>query len=451
MRMIFFSFLIILCIHITTGYGQIVSHLLNIDEPKGALTPKSIVHNGNGVFAAQNMMYNHSICFYDRSFDLIKILKDKVKLSNYGFCDLDHWYQGSPVECDFSSDGRFAFVSNYKLYGKGFRSDADDNCRINGEHERGYIYKIDTDNFQIVEVFEVGSVPKYVYYLDGYNILAVSNWCSGTVSLIDLAQGKTTHEIAVGAYPRGLAFYEGQLMVALMGEDKVVSIDLEGGEITQRFEVGAGPRDLHVDSTKGLLYISLNNENALAVYDLRQKRIKVKRRLGQLPRSMALSENGQWLFVCLYGENKVAILDASNAKILSKITSCYKPIGIEYDDEKNQLWVACYGGEISIYSVINDPPGTTKDSLANEILSMNQSRDEEGEGNDQVLIICGSFREKRNAENRLKVLHDMGIDAAISSGKPYFRVYVTVEKEEAQEKKRAMQEKLGFELWLHGQ
>ncbi|HKK87947.1 MAG TPA: beta-propeller fold lactonase family protein [Saprospiraceae bacterium] len=436
---------IIYCISLTTSTGQIVSQITSIDEPLGALTPKSIVHNGRGIFAAQNMMYNHSICFYDRSFDLIKQLDDKVRLSDYGFCDLDHWYQGSPVECDFSADGRFAYVSNYKLYGKGFDSNAEDNCLTSSEYERGYVYKIDIDNFDIVDVYEVGSVPKYVFYVDRFNLLAVSNWCSGTISLLDLSSGKESKEIPVGRYPRGIALYKNTLLVSIMGEQEVAMIDLVTRSVKGKFQVGSGPRDLHVDESRDLLYISLNNENALVTFDLAQEKVIKKKYLGELPRSMALSKDGKWLFVCLYGEHRVAIIEATSGKIVQTVRSCYKPIGVEFDDEKKQLWVACYGGEISIYQMEENP---ATDILEPQKVTLPEAQ-KKSFTEAKTYIVCGSFKDLKNASNRKQQLTALGVPATINSSQGFHRVSVYVADENAAYEKAKLEDLLGFELWLY--
>ncbi|MGL5065222.1 MAG: peptidoglycan-binding protein, partial [Microcoleus sp.] len=64
----------------------------------GKISPKSIVYSGNGLFFAQNMMYNHTITVYDRNFNLVKTIPDTVKLANYGLTKFKGNYQGAPVE-----------------------------------------------------------------------------------------------------------------------------------------------------------------------------------------------------------------------------------------------------------------------------------------------------------------------------------------------------------------
>jgi peptidoglycan hydrolase-like protein with peptidoglycan-binding domain len=88
----------------------------------GNISPKSIVYSGSGLFFAQNMMYRHTITVYDRNFKLVKTIPDTVNLSKFGFSTFKGNYQGSPVEAAFSTDGKYAYVSNYQMYGSGFRN-----------------------------------------------------------------------------------------------------------------------------------------------------------------------------------------------------------------------------------------------------------------------------------------------------------------------------------------
>ena len=72
----------------------------------GQISPKSIVHSGDGLFFAQNMMYNHTVTVYDRNYKLLKTIKDEVNLADYGFDDYNNTYKGAPVEVAFSHGGQ---------------------------------------------------------------------------------------------------------------------------------------------------------------------------------------------------------------------------------------------------------------------------------------------------------------------------------------------------------
>ena len=143
------------------------------------LSPKSIVHSGTGRFFAQNMMYNHSISVYDRNYNLVRTISDKVNMSDYR---VDGYYgikEGAPVEAAFSHSGQYAWISNYRMYGKGFDNPGTDNCVIKKSYDRGFLYRINTMSLNIESVIEVGCVPKYVAVSPDNRLVLVTNWCSG--------------------------------------------------------------------------------------------------------------------------------------------------------------------------------------------------------------------------------------------------------------------------------
>lgn len=438
--------LIALFISINSCFSQKVSLIYEIDEPKGFLTPKSITHNGEGIFAAQNMMYNHSISFYDRSFNLLHVLNDQVNLSEYGYCSYDNWLQGAPVEAVFDSSGRFLYVSNYKLYGPGFAQEAYDNCEIGESNESGYVYKIDLKDYSIVDVYMVGVVPKYLILIEEFGYLAVSNWCSGTVSIIDLNTGQEKAEVFVGKYPRGLANHSNKLFVSVMGADRLAVIDLKSLKTMGEIITGSGPRDVHVEETLNQLMVSLNNSGQVALYSLSQETMK-RIDVGNQPRSMAYDSERQLLFVVLYGEQSFAIIDVSEQQLVEKIPSCRKPIGIEYDEQEQELWVACYDGRIAVYSVKSISNETKKPE---EQGIKKQEYDTSRKYRKKYFLVCGSFKKKENAQERIKVLKIAGFKPYMSQENNQFRVIVLQGEDKGGLESVARKIKMDFDLdsWI---
>ena len=79
------------------------------------LQPKSIVHSGNGLFFAQNMMYRHNVSVFNREGKVVATVNDKVDLAAFGVSlddDRASKVKGSPVEVAFSPDASKAYVSN---------------------------------------------------------------------------------------------------------------------------------------------------------------------------------------------------------------------------------------------------------------------------------------------------------------------------------------------------
>jgi YVTN family beta-propeller protein len=176
---------------------------------RGAISPKSVVCSGNGLAFAQNMMYRHTVTVYDRNFRLVKTLPDTVNLAAYGIKGYSGTHKGSPVECAFTPDGRYAWVSNYQMYGKGFNKPGNDRvCAAPGTYDSSFLYRIDTETLRIDRIARAGAVPKYVAVTPDSERVLVTNWCSGDLVILDADSGKMLKRVPLGRMPRGIAVDE---------------------------------------------------------------------------------------------------------------------------------------------------------------------------------------------------------------------------------------------------
>ena len=194
------------------------------------LQPKSIVHSGNGLFFAQNMMYRHNVSVFNREGKVVATIDDKVDLAAFGISTVkmrSSIVKGSPVEAAFSPDSEFAYVSNYKMYGGGWNPITDDSCQ-GRNWDPSYVYRISTTSFVIDQVIEVGAVPKFLAVSPDNKFVVVSNFCSQDVSIIDIARGLEVQRVLVGSHPRGIAITNDSktAYVTVMGGGIIVAIDL---------------------------------------------------------------------------------------------------------------------------------------------------------------------------------------------------------------------------------
>jgi YVTN family beta-propeller protein len=64
---------------------------------------------------------------------------------------------------------------------------------------------------------------------------------------------------------------------------------------------------------------------------------------------MVISDDGQLLYVVNYGSNTVSKVRTSDMKILKTVNVNSSPIGITYDPQTREVWVACYSGSIMVF------------------------------------------------------------------------------------------------------
>ncbi len=318
----------------------------------GAISPKSVVHSGAGLFFAQNMMYRHTITVYDRSFRLVATISDRVNPAAFGLGGYpDGSYQGAPVEAAFTSSGSHAYVSNYQMFGPGFNRAGHDGCNAGGWDE-SFLYRVDTATLRIDRVIPVGAVPKYVAVTPDDATVLVTNWCSFDMSVVDTATARERARVPLGRHPRGIAVDPAGrfVYVAVMGSSDVARVDLGDLSVSWLRGVGANPRHLVMSPDGAWLYVSLNGAGRLAKVDPATGRVVATVRTGSAPRSMAIAPDGESLYVVNYHSDTVAKVATADMRVLQTVPVPHHPIGITYDEAAATVWVSSYVGAITVFA-----------------------------------------------------------------------------------------------------
>ncbi|MEK0182853.1 MAG: peptidoglycan-binding protein [Oscillatoriales cyanobacterium] len=317
----------------------------------GSISPKSIVYSGAGLFFAQNMMYSHTITVYDRNFKLVKTIPDRVNLSKFGFSKFKGNYQGAPVEAAFSNDGKYAYISNYQMYGAGFDNPGSDRCSPAAKHDESFMYRINTQTLKIEKVISVGAVPKFNAVSPDNRLVLASNWCSWDLSVVDTQKNSEIERVKLGAYPRGIVVTPDSktAYVAVMGSADIAKVNLKDFSVSWLRNVGSSPRHLVIDPKGKYLYATLNGEGNVAKISLDSGEVVDKVSSGSQPRSMTISDDGQLIYVVNYSSNTVSKISTGDMKVLHRVNVNSSPIGITYDPQTNQVWVACYSGSIMVF------------------------------------------------------------------------------------------------------
>ncbi|MBU0486604.1 MAG: SPOR domain-containing protein [Bacteroidetes bacterium] len=332
--------------------GQSDTGLVKIHSIEGRIAPKSVVYSGNGLFFAQNMMYEHTITVYNRDFELLKTISDEVMLSTFGIRGFTGLHKGAPVEAAFSHDGKYVWVSNYQMYGKGFDSPGCDGCQISDNYDQSFVYRINTQSYEVEKIIRTGCVPKYLAVTPDDHYVIVSNWSSGDISIINADLNKEVKKIKVGAFPRGIVISKDSktAWVAVMGSTKIAVIDISEYKVKGWIEnVGRAPRHLCIDSKNDFMYATINNEGLVKKIDLSTDSVTGSVQTGCAPRSMVLGTDGKFLYVVNYSSNTVSKVRTKDMKVIQSVRTADKPIGITYDRETSRIWVACYSGVIMVF------------------------------------------------------------------------------------------------------
>ncbi|MEO7117509.1 MAG: YncE family protein [Candidatus Limnocylindrales bacterium] len=317
----------------------------------GNLSPKSVVSSQQGLFFAQNMIYRHSVSVFDRDYQLVKTIHDRVRLSDFGYPKYDEFVKGGPVEAGFTPDRAYVYVSNYSMYGPGFAYPGGDGCTRQTRVDRSFVYRINVATLTIDQAIRVGRVPKYVAVSPDGKYVVVTNWCSYDVSIIDVAQAKEVERILVGPHPRGIAIdaASNKAYVGILYGDDIAVIDLDTFHLGWFRNIGSSPRHLILDPAGEFLYVSRSGADRISKIDLATGTVVDSVAVGDDPRSMDISDDGRSLYVGIYEANLVTKIRTSDMDVLQSLRTGNHPIGLTYDIATRQVWVSCYSGSIRVF------------------------------------------------------------------------------------------------------
>ena len=318
----------------------------------GDISPKSVRASKTGYVSAHNMMYRHSVTIYDAaSLELVKTISDQVRLSDFGVTGFSGLHRGAPVEGAYSPDGKYLYVTNYAMYGKGFNREGTDICNPSDKYDRSFLYRIDTSTWKIDALYRVGVVPKVVDVTPDNKYVLVTNWCSYDLSIISTESQKVIKTIKIGAYPRGITVSQDSQFayVAQMGGSVIHKINLVTFE-KELLSIGSNPRAIVLSPDNSILYATLNSSGRVVAFDLAAKKVIKSVKTGSASRSLDISSDGSALYVVNYTSDTVSKVRTSDFTFLEKIKTCDEPIGVTYEPLHKRVWVACYGGSIKVFS-----------------------------------------------------------------------------------------------------
>ncbi len=153
--------------------------------------------------------------------------------------------------------------------------------------------------------------------------LLSANQTAGSVSLVDIKNGRVLHELKTGDKPAGVAlsrdgrrgavthWYGYNLAILDIKDDKLA--------IAGRIEVGPEPRGVAMTADGSTAYVAVGVSNDLVRVDLNSQKITGLIHVGREPRGVALSPDESQLLVGNARSQDVSVIDVRNWKVFKTI------------------------------------------------------------------------------------------------------------------------------------
>lgn len=148
--------------------------------------------------------------------------------------------------------------------------------------------------------------------------LACSNRDSGTVTIVRWPEMTVQHEIPVGHHPEGVAWIGQSAILAccVYGDDEVVLIDTEAGQVLRRIPVFDEPYAVVSSSDGSRMYVTLEYPGQVICLDTETGRQSQQWDVGSMPRGLAITSDDGSLLVTEYLTARVIRVDTRDGRIL---------------------------------------------------------------------------------------------------------------------------------------
>jgi YVTN family beta-propeller protein len=134
-----------------------------------------------------------------------------------------------------------------------------------------------------------------------------------------------------------------------MGGNRIHVIDLQDFS-TSYIPIGSNPRAIVLSPDNSTMYVTMNLSGRVASWNLLSNKPGKSVKTGDAARSLAISADGSSLYVVNFKSDTMSRVRTSDMKVTQNIKVCNEPIGITYDVPTGNTWVACYKGQIKIFS-----------------------------------------------------------------------------------------------------
>jgi YVTN family beta-propeller protein len=334
---------------------------------QGAGAPKAVEISPDGSYAA--VMNLEGMDFWlisTASLEFIKkgqFARTPAEGWNYKTHQPFKSYAQKPVECDFSGNGRFLWISLHNAGAIVVYDTAAGPIVPNLPYERLKVTDYITGNSTNQTAIKIPTekTPKVIKITPDEKYALVANWHSSSVSIVDVQAYKNIKNIRVGGknqyIPRGIAISSDsqKAYVANMRGGTISVIDLTTLEVIDDIPITPNPRHIILARDQRTLYISDNIHGKIIAFDLIAKQKTKEVFIGKYARTIVLSPDEKYVFGVSHDEGKLVCVNTGSFDILF-IKDVPYPMGLAVTPDGRQLWVTSYQmGMIYVYEILEPP------------------------------------------------------------------------------------------------
>jgi DNA-binding beta-propeller fold protein YncE len=215
-----------------------------------------------------------------------------------------------PYQLGFSPDGKWFVTAAYRL-------------------DHVDIYRYDGD-FKLAGRAFIDGLPSHLAFDSESKTVFVTLQQSARVVAFDLSTQLIKWNVEVGKAPAGVVMLPDnkRLLVALTGEDAVVTLDPVKGTVIGRLQTGKGAHNFWPRGDGRHWFLSNRIEGTLSLIDTQDMKVVASLRVPGGPDCMDITPDGKELWVTQRFLRRIAIVDLATMKITGSIPVGKSPHGV---------------------------------------------------------------------------------------------------------------------------
>ena len=221
-------------------------------------------------------------------------------------------------------------------------------------YESGTISVIDSKNMIIrdtININEQNSNPTRIAVDSNRHIVFVSDKIYGTLTVIDGLDGKVIKSINIGKSLWELAINENnkKLYVSDLIKNEIIILNTENFNVLESISLNSSPWSITINKKTNLVYVASGSSETIYVIDGNTDKIINEINLGIKPWGLSINEKSNVLYTTSWDSNSITVIDLKNQQIIYNIpiipgawqmtTNQNNGITIISNEQSNELYV----------------------------------------------------------------------------------------------------------------
>ena len=214
-----------------------------------------------------------------------------------------------PYQLGFSPDGKWFVTAAYRL-----------------DHVDIY----SASDFKLVKRIFIESLPSHLAFDKDSKTVFVTIQQTGRLIAIDLETQTMRWNVVVGISPAGVVMLpdDRRLLVGLTGEDGIVVVDPDNGQLIGRLKTGRGAHNFWPQGDGRHFFLTNRLDGTVSRIDTQEMRVANQIRVPGGPDCIDMTPDGKELWVTQRFLRRVAVVDLVEMKMIASIPVGKSPHGV---------------------------------------------------------------------------------------------------------------------------